>query len=86
MVLSNWDKRLLVKHLGAYKNLANGKRLPKSKNEISFVAFIKNNTKPNSKPNLSIYVWLLFIQKNFLLRIRNEDVELQFRWFWCDNI
>ena len=72
MVLSNWDKRLLAKHLGAYKNLANGKRLPKSKNEISFVTFIKNNTKPRTQHEIAYSRYLQSKAKKDLVFKKTE--------------
>lgn len=63
MTLSNWDKRLLKKHLKRYIKLANGKSKPKSKREHSFVYFITHNTKPRTQHEIA-YSKYLALNKN----------------------
>ena len=63
MTLSNWDKRLLKKHLKRYIKLANGKSKPKSKREHSFVYFITHNTQPRTQHEIA-YSKYLALNKN----------------------
>ncbi|MDC0457528.1 DUF413 domain-containing protein [Alphaproteobacteria bacterium] len=53
MFLSDWDLRLIKKHLVRYQRLANGQSKPTSNREISFINFIKNNEKPRTQHEIA---------------------------------
>ena len=58
MFLSDWDLRLIKKHLVRYQRLANGQSKPTSNREISFINFIKNNEKPRTQHEIAYSKYL----------------------------
>jgi len=63
MVLSDWDLRLIKEHLVRYERLANGQSKPTSNREISFINFIKNNTKPRTQHEIAYSRYLQINKK-----------------------